>query len=162
MVIRIFLTIIFIIIAIFNVKRSIIKEVDINPYFTRKKNNKLQNFLFSSIPYSLFKIMFVYVVLMVLSVLFLQSRCKTLNLIETYNYDTLKEDYKENNKKNSTYVYELNDMDYKIKNIDKVVIDKADSNYIEVYEIKSDNNFINILLYGTYERQIIIYKKIND
>lgn len=158
MVIRIVLTLIFIIIGFLNVKRSLIKEINDNPYIKKVQKNKLQNFLVSTIPYTLFKIAVIYVILMVLSVMFLQSKCRVPILIETYNYDTLLEDYKENNKKNVTYMYEFDGKNYKIRDVDKVIINNDFSNYIELYELKSDNNIINILLYGMFERQIIIYE----
>lgn len=155
MVIRILITIIFIIIAFFKCKKNLIIEKETNPKL--KKDGKL-NFLTSAIPFTLFLVFIVYVIVLFTSILFLQSKCNEMVLIETHDVTNINDKYQANELKNQTYKFENNNEVITIKNIDKLLIEVSPSNkFIEVYEIKSNNKIINFLLYGSFERGLIIY-----
>lgn len=156
MVIRILLTIIFLIIGYKSYKKSIIIEKEKN--IKLKKDNKL-NLLTSTIPYTLSKIFFIYAFCLLFSVLFLQYNSNEIKIVEKYNITEIV-DCKENNLKNQTCIFKNGNEKIKIKNIDKVNIKNTKNNsYIEKYEIVSNNKIINFLLYGANENGLNVYLK---
>lgn len=156
MIIRIILTIIFLIIGIISYKKSIIIEKEKNPKLL--KDNKL-NLLTSAIPYTLSKVFITYGICLIASVLFLQSQCTEKRILSTYEITSIEKEYEENSRKNQTYIFNNNDEIIKEKNIDKLeIIEESNKMYVEKYELISTNEIINILMYGSYERGLIIYK----
>lgn len=159
MIIRLIITIIFIIIGYFKSKKTLIIEKETNPKL--KKDGKL-NFLTSSIPFTLFLVFLVYAIVLFSSIFYLQSKCVYPTLKETYNYDSLTKYYETNTRKNQTYILEYNKEKIKIRNVDKLTIKNSEDSYAELYELKSNNKIIDCLLYGTFERELIIYEKQNN
>lgn len=159
MLIRLIITIIFIIIGYFKSKKTLIIEKETNPKL--KKDGKL-NFLTSSIPFTLFLVFLVYAIVLFSSIFYLQSKCVYPTLKETYNYDSLTKYYENNTRKNQTYILEYNKEKIKIRNVDKLTIKNSEDSYAKLYELKSNNKIIDCLLYGTFERELIIYEKQNN
>lgn len=159
MIIRLIITIIFIIIGYFKSKKTLIIEKETNPKL--KKDGKL-NFLTSSIPFTLFLVFLVYAIVLFSSIFYLQSKCVYPTLKETYNYDSLTKYYETNTRKNQTYILEYNKEKIRIRNVDKLTIKNSEDSYAELYELKSNNKIIDCLLYGTFERELIIYEKQNN
>lgn len=156
MVIRIILTVIFLLIGIRSYKKNIIIEKEKNPKLI--KDNKL-NLLTSTIPYTLSKVFVVYAIFLITSVLYLQSLCTEKRVIETYEITSINEELEANKLKNQTYTFENNNNKIKIKNIDEIeIIEESDELYVEKYELISTNDIVNILMYGSYENGLIIYK----
>lgn len=159
MLIRLIITIIFIIIGYFKSKKTLIIEKETNPKL--KKDGKL-NFLTSSIPFTLFLVFLVYAIVLFASIFYLQSKCIYPTLKTIYNYDTLTKNYENNTRKNQIYVLENNKEKLTIRNVDKLTIKESEASYAELYELKSNNKIIDCLLYGTFERELIIYEKQNN
>lgn len=159
MVIRIVLTILFLIIGFFSYKRSIIVEKEKNPKLI--KDNKL-NLLTSTIPYTLSKVFFVYAFFMISGIMLLQSLCTEKNIINKYEITSINEEYIENSNKNQTYIFNNDNDTIKLKNIDYLnIVYNADAMYIEEYNLTSSYEIVNILMYGAYEKGIIIHMPIN-
>lgn len=156
MVIRIILTIIFLLIGIRSYKKSIIIEKEKNPKLI--KDNKL-NLLTSTIPYTLSKVFIVYAIFLIVSVLYLQSLCTEKRIVETYEITSINEEITANELKNQNYIFENGENKIKLKNIDEVeIIEESDELYVEKYELISTNDIVNILMFGSYENGLIIYK----
>lgn len=154
MIIRIFLTITFLIIGYFKYKKSLIKEIEKNPKLI--KNNKI-DFTTTAIPYILFKVFVVYAFLMIISILLLSSQCNKPEILKTYEFNTA-DTYTTNTNYNQTYKFIINDEMICIKGIDCINVYKdSEQNFVEEYILKSDNKIINFLMYGGFKKGLNIY-----
>lgn len=153
MIIRILLTVLFLLFACIACKREMIKEIQENPRLI--KDNKF-NFLTSAVPYTLFKIIVLYTITLIASIYFLNSLCTTKVLIKDYTYTEISV-YENSTKKNQKIKFENDDEKITLSGISKTEVVEGPIQHIELYELRSDNKIVNMLLLNTLEKQVIIY-----